>query len=319
MVNVFSILNMGVRSLAAQQTAVNVVGHNIANINTPNYTRQQAMLSPSSPNQYGLMQIGTGADVTSIVQFRDEYALSKVNLHKGLLAYSSKKHSLLSEIEQSLVSPNAQHLGEALTELWQGFEGVGNSPDGAPERQNLAQTGQRLAQSIRTQYAMLRGQRSFLNDEIAQIVERALIGSIRRHTQTFTGVLSDMSNWPWYLQDFEGKGTGKARKVNPYTIQTLTRNQRLLVVPDGVINEKGEAYASAADNWLNAKRGGGFLYYTKERLNKNRRFNNFYYCKVGGSEKYALPGEVGGTKTREPTTKCLVIRPRLKKRSRRAR
>ena len=160
---------------------------------------------------------------------------------------------------------------------------------------------------------------SAFDKRIAQIVERALIGSIRRHTQTFTGVLSDMSNWTWYLQDFEGKGTGKARKVNPYTIQTLTRNQRLLVVPDGVINEKGEAYASAADNWLNAKRGGGFLYYTKERLNKNRRFNNFYYCKVGGSEKYALPGEVGGTKTREPTTKCLVIRPRLKKRSRRAR
>lgn len=160
---------------------------------------------------------------------------------------------------------------------------------------------------------------SSFDKRIAQIVERALIGSIRRHTQTFTGVLSDMSNWNWYLQDFEDGGTGKSRKVNPYTLQTLTRNQRLLVVPDGVINEKGEPYASAADNWLNAKGRGGFLYHTKERLNKNRRFNNFYYCKVGGSSKNALPGEVGGTKTREPTTKCLVIRPRLKKRSRRAR
>ena len=160
---------------------------------------------------------------------------------------------------------------------------------------------------------------SAFDKKIARIVERALLTSIRRHTQSFTGVLSDMSNWNWYLQDFEDNSVGRAKKINPYNLQTLTRNQRLLVIPDGVINQKGEAYASAADNWLNAKRGGGFLFYAKERLNKNRRFNNFYYCKVGGSAKNALPGEVGGTKTREPTTKCLVIRPRLKKRTTRAR
>ncbi len=172
MTNIFSILNIGVRSLAAQQTAINICGHNIANINTPNYTRQAAVLSSSTPSRLGLLQVGTGATIAQIVQYRDTYALSKVNLHKGLLAYSERKYSFISEVEQSLVSANAQHLGESLTEFWQAVEQVGNGPEGAAERQNLAQTAERLTSAIRAQNAKFRNQRTFANDEVAQIVER---------------------------------------------------------------------------------------------------------------------------------------------------
>ncbi|MCD6328467.1 flagellar hook-associated protein FlgK [bacterium] len=171
MSNLFSILNLGVRSLSAQQTAVNIFGNNIANVNTPNYTRQAPVLAPGTPARFGLLQLGTGADIVSIRQYRDQYAVSKVNLHKCMLAYSSKKYSMLSEIEQSLASQNAQHLGESLTEFWQGFEQVGNSPEGGTERQNLVQVGKRLASSIRGQYTTLRNQRSFANEEVGQIVD----------------------------------------------------------------------------------------------------------------------------------------------------
>lgn len=159
---------------------------------------------------------------------------------------------------------------------------------------------------------------SYFDKKIAKTVERALVSSIRRSTKKRTGKLSNLANWTWYLQDFDNSD-GRARKVNPYTLKTLTRNQQLLLVPDDVVQEFGEPYASAADNWLNARQGGGFMYQTKERLNKNRRFNNFYYCKVGGHPRHALPGEVGGTKHGKPITKCLVIMPRLKKRKARSR
>ncbi len=172
MTNIFSILNIGVRSLAAQQIAINICGHNIANINTPNYTRQSAVISSSMPNRLGLLQVGTGAQVTHILQYRDSYALSKVNLHKGMLAYSERKYSFISEVEQSLVSVNAQHLGESLTEFWQAIEQVGNNPESTPDRQNLAQTAKRLTSAIRAQNAKFRNQRTFSNNEITQTVER---------------------------------------------------------------------------------------------------------------------------------------------------
>ena len=172
MSDVFSLLNIGVRSLSAQQTAINVCGHNIANINTPNYSRQSAVFSSSDPELLGLLQIGTGTDVTQIVQHRDEYAISKANLHKGLLAFAQRKHSFISEIEQSFVSTNAQNLGDALTEFWQACEQVGNSPEGAAERQNLVQTADRLTSAIRAQNARFLDQRTSANEEISQTVEQ---------------------------------------------------------------------------------------------------------------------------------------------------
>ncbi|MBN1592508.1 MAG: flagellar hook-associated protein FlgK [Candidatus Coatesbacteria bacterium] len=170
MTNIFSVLNIGVRSLSAQQTAINICGHNIANINTPNYTRQSAILSASTPNQLGLLQVGTGAEVNQILQYRDTYALSKINLHKGLLSFAEREYSFISEVEQSLVSSNAQHLGESLTEFWQSFEEVGNNPESTPARQNLVQTAERLTSAIRSQNAKFRNQRTFSNDEISQLV-----------------------------------------------------------------------------------------------------------------------------------------------------
>ena len=156
---------------------------------------------------------------------------------------------------------------------------------------------------------------SAFTPETIAVVERALIRNIKRYTERFTGTLADMSNWNWYLQDFSKGGTGEARRVNPTRIKTLSREQRLLLVPTGVINEKGEPYGTAAElALLRGKRGTGFMYATKEALNRNRRFNNFYFCKVGESKKDALPGEVSSR-----GTKCLVIRPRLKKRVSRGR
>lgn len=162
---------------------------------------------------------------------------------------------------------------------------------------------------------------SSFDKRVIKMIERALVNSIRRRVNLNTGKIANMSNWTWYLQDFEKDSGGRAQKVNPYSLNTLTRRQRLLLIPTGVVNEDGIAYASVVDNRLNARpsSNGGFFYDAKEKLNRNRRFNSFYYCKVGQSERYALPNEVGGTKKGNPKTKCLVIRPRLKKRKTRGR
>ena len=56
----FSGLNTALSGLTAQRQALNVVGQNLANVNTPGYTRQRANLEPveSSPH-VGLL--GTGS------------------------------------------------------------------------------------------------------------------------------------------------------------------------------------------------------------------------------------------------------------------
>ena len=49
MSNIFGILNMGSGALQAQQKAVDVIGHNIANVNTSGFTRQRVNLQTNVP------------------------------------------------------------------------------------------------------------------------------------------------------------------------------------------------------------------------------------------------------------------------------
>src|ERR1700756_5648577 len=73
MSGLFSSLEISRKSLSAQQQALQVTGNNIANVNTPGYSRQRAVLESSLPVQAGLLQIGTGVEVKSIESARDRF------------------------------------------------------------------------------------------------------------------------------------------------------------------------------------------------------------------------------------------------------
>ena len=66
-------LEMGKRSIMAQQTALDVTGHNLSNANTVGYTRQEANLVTTRPYHTPMLtgnskvgQLGTGVDVPDI-------------------------------------------------------------------------------------------------------------------------------------------------------------------------------------------------------------------------------------------------------------
>src|SRR5206468_12775107 len=64
-----SLLGIAQRALLASETALGVVGNNIANVNTPGYTRQVPDLEsdPSSVTAQGVL-VGTGVHVAAVGQ-----------------------------------------------------------------------------------------------------------------------------------------------------------------------------------------------------------------------------------------------------------
>jgi flagellar hook-associated protein 1 FlgK len=76
----FGGLEVGLRALRAHQLALEVTGHNIANADTPGYSRQVANLTatrpytiPSFQRPTTAGQIGTGVVVEDILRMRDEF------------------------------------------------------------------------------------------------------------------------------------------------------------------------------------------------------------------------------------------------------
>ncbi len=81
-------LSAGLRALTAARLGIETAGQNVANANTPGYTRQQVLQSASLPFTFGNnLQIGTGVEVSDIRRLSD--AGLERRLRTQLAAYGS--------------------------------------------------------------------------------------------------------------------------------------------------------------------------------------------------------------------------------------
>src|SRR3989442_13117818 len=71
MLGLFGALNLANRSLQTQRNGTEVAGHNLANVNTPGYSRQRVAIETSLTIPSEIGPEGTGADAVAIVQIRD--------------------------------------------------------------------------------------------------------------------------------------------------------------------------------------------------------------------------------------------------------
>ena len=65
-------LNTGLRALMTSQAALQTIGHNISNANTPGYSRQSLSIRASAPIRMQNLWMGTGVDATSVERTVDQ-------------------------------------------------------------------------------------------------------------------------------------------------------------------------------------------------------------------------------------------------------
>ena len=64
-------LYIGLSGLRTNQQGLNVTGHNISNVNTAGYTRQQVILATNKPIIVSGAVYGTGVNVAQVARYRD--------------------------------------------------------------------------------------------------------------------------------------------------------------------------------------------------------------------------------------------------------
>ena len=60
------LLSIGLSGLTANKTALSVTGHNITNVNTPGFSRQDAVQATRNPQFSGAGYIGSGTTLTDV-------------------------------------------------------------------------------------------------------------------------------------------------------------------------------------------------------------------------------------------------------------
>lgn len=152
------ILLTGLSGLQSHQRAIEVTSHNIANATTPGYTRQQATLTTSSPEQTTLGNLGRGVTVEGVRRLANDLIIER-------LRQTQSESSRLSQIDQSLSTteltfnePGDNGLSASINQLFAGFENLSNNPESSALRNTVVQqigaftdTLNSIASSIATQ------------------------------------------------------------------------------------------------------------------------------------------------------------------------
>ncbi len=149
----FSGLRLALSALEAQQRSVNVAAQNVANANTPGYSREAVNLvnvgAPATPARYAVFQgDGQGVKVDSVTRFRDQFMEIQAAIEHGSMASMSEASSTMNAIQQLFNEPSDSGIQSQLSSLWAGFDDVANNPADGASRTQLLERADTLAASF---------------------------------------------------------------------------------------------------------------------------------------------------------------------------
>src|SRR4051794_13992124 len=150
-VSTFLGIQTSLRGLLAQQRALDVTSHNIANASTVGYTRQEATLAASTPLDTGPGAgglVGTGVDVQSYRRVRDQFLDLQYRGQSMTLGEQSARSSALDQVELAFAEPGDDGISAALGRFWDAWSDLSNAPESAAARQAVIDESRTLADSI---------------------------------------------------------------------------------------------------------------------------------------------------------------------------
>jgi flagellar hook-associated protein 1 FlgK len=170
MPDLISILTQASTSLGAHREAAATASQNIANVNTPGYSRQTANLEALSPAELVANGfVGRGVDVQSITQARDAFLERQVPNAVASQGWSSTESDALSAV--STLDPEAAGgLSSALGDFYSSLRAVSQNPSDPALRRAAVGATQALTRTFNRTSQALEDARNGLDDKISGIV-----------------------------------------------------------------------------------------------------------------------------------------------------
>ena len=191
-----SSLNIALSGLQAQQSALNVVGHNIANVNTPGYTRQRANISSGQALIQGDVYYGSGANVTSVQGIRDRFLNLQITQETAKQSGAETRYTAVNSVSSLLGDTGTTGISAQLQAFFQSFSDLAARPEDTSLRTNVLGKAQNLVTSLQTQYQMLDTQRSNADQAVGSLVGQVntLTTQIAQLNQSITSASSPDAN-----------------------------------------------------------------------------------------------------------------------------
>ncbi|WP_175640279.1 flagellar hook-associated protein FlgK [Metabacillus schmidteae] len=173
MVSTFSGLEIARRGMSTQQTALGVTAHNIANANTPGYTRQRVNFEQTDPYPSpGLNrpqipgQLGTGVEAGNIHRVRDSFLDVQYRNEENKVGYWETKVNAMKQMEEVMNEPSDSGLAQTMDLFWQSIQDLAVNPKNPGARAVVREQGVALSETFQYLSTSLSAIRQDIGKEI---------------------------------------------------------------------------------------------------------------------------------------------------------
>jgi flagellar hook-associated protein 1 FlgK len=163
------ILGIGTRALNIAQMGLVTTEHNISNVNTPGFHRQEVVQTTALPFGTGAGYLGQGAQVDTVKRIYSQFLDNQVLAASTQSKFYDSYYAQVSQIDNMLADPNAG-LSPALQDFFSGVQAVANDPASIPARQSLLSDTQTLTARFSALSDRLQQIRSGVNTQLTSTV-----------------------------------------------------------------------------------------------------------------------------------------------------
>lgn len=188
------LLSIGLSGLKATQVALATTGHNISNVNTPGYSRQQSVQQTNLPQATGAGYIGTGSQVVDVRRLASEFLTSQL---RSATSQNSESQAFLGQIEQldSLLSSTTTGISPSLQAFFTSLQTAAQNPSLIAGREAVLTASQNLASSFNTLYDQLDKQNSLINQQLGALTGQvnSMATSVANYNQSIAAARANGS------------------------------------------------------------------------------------------------------------------------------
>src|SRR5277367_5222748 len=137
-------LSIAVQALSADTGALQGTNNNIANANTPGYTREVPIFQEAAPTNEGNLSVGNGVVLEGYQSQRDELVQAQIQQETQAQSGANAQLSSLQQIQPTFTT-STEDVGTQMSALFAGLSGLSTNPDSSSLREGVLTAGQNLA------------------------------------------------------------------------------------------------------------------------------------------------------------------------------
>jgi flagellar hook-associated protein 1 FlgK len=166
----FSALDIARSGLYVSQAQIDATAHNIANVNTPGFSRQRAEISARMPVTYPFGDLGRGVQIDGISRLRDSFLDAAYRLQSPNLGSSNIQNQYFARIEDLFLEPTEFGFSTRMNGFFDALNDFAGQVDSMAARESVLAEARSLADNLRQLSGRLYDLRTSANDHVRDLV-----------------------------------------------------------------------------------------------------------------------------------------------------